>query len=92
MDLPTRHTPEEVKSVPLAYRNGSETLIWVALLCFLAMHFSLASQLQAAGEEEEIPLELLEPFENEIRPLLVQRCYSCHSASAKPAGWGNCQQ
>ena len=67
----------------MACRNGSETLIWFALLCFLGLHLSLASPLQAAGEEEEIPLELLEPFENEIRPLLVQRCYSCHSASAK---------
>ncbi len=69
--------------MPSAYHNGSKTFIRVALLCFLGAQFSLAMPLQAAGEEEEIPLELLEPFENEIRPLLVQRCYSCHSASAK---------
>ncbi len=52
---------------------------WVILLL-------LAGPLHAlAGEalEEEIPAALLEQFENEVRPLLVQRCYSCHSSEAK---------
>ncbi len=36
-----------------------------------------------AGGGEEIPPGALEHFEREIRPLLVQRCYSCHSGAAE---------
>ena len=32
---------------------------------------------------EEVPPGALEQFEREIRPLLAQRCYSCHSGRAE---------
>ena len=40
----------------------------------------------------DLPVELteesLEFFETKIRPLLVQRCYECHSAEADPVEGG----
>lgn len=36
-----------------------------------------------AGGGEEIPPGAIEHFEREIRPLLAQRCYSCHSSRAE---------
>ncbi|MCA9151737.1 MAG: DUF1549 domain-containing protein, partial [Planctomycetales bacterium] len=37
----------------------------------------------SAVNEEPIPREQSEFFETSIRPLLVERCYSCHSAAAE---------
>ena len=43
-----------------------------------------ACSVGAASEApEELSVDDLELFESQIRPLLVERCYSCHSAKAK---------
>jgi len=47
------------------------------LLCLLA---GLAA---VRADAAELPREHLEFFEKKIRPVLVERCYECHSAAAK---------
>src|SRR5687768_1973503 len=47
-------------------------------LHWLAVGFLFASPLGAAEHTSDI-----EFFEKRVRPVLVQRCYECHSASAK---------
>ncbi|RYD30749.1 MAG: DUF1549 domain-containing protein, partial [Verrucomicrobiaceae bacterium] len=39
-----------------------------------------------AASEPEGPTPTLEFFEKKVRPILVNNCYSCHSADTKPAG------
>jgi cytochrome c553 len=52
---------------------GTAILFWVC-----------ATQQLAASEE--LQQEKLEFFERKIRPLLVDHCYTCHSANTKPSG------
>ncbi|MDE0960694.1 MAG: DUF1553 domain-containing protein [Planctomycetota bacterium] len=65
-----------------AGRDASRVLRMMILLLLSAPLQALDVQPETLLEEE-IPAGLLEQFENEIRPLLSQRCYSCHSAEAK---------
>ncbi|MEC9092682.1 MAG: PSD1 and planctomycete cytochrome C domain-containing protein [Planctomycetota bacterium] len=39
-----------------------------------------------SGDDEDISREKLRFFENKIRPVLVDKCYSCHSAEAAKNG------
>jgi len=48
-----------------------------------ALYFALAA---AARPSEPHSQEELEFFEKKVRPLLAERCHSCHSADTKPAG------
>jgi hypothetical protein len=43
---------------------------------------------QAGAKAPAIAPEALEHFEKKVRPLLVERCYACHSAAAKNVGGG----
>ncbi|MGE4620255.1 MAG: c-type cytochrome domain-containing protein, partial [Planctomycetota bacterium] len=43
----------------------------------------LVGSLGATDAEEELTPASLEHFEREVRPLLVQRCYSCHSSRSE---------
>ncbi len=43
----------------------------------------LAGLVAARADAAELPREQLEFFEKKIRPVLVERCYECHSAAAK---------
>ena len=47
------------------------------LLCMLAALSALRA------EAAELPREQLDFFEKKIRPMLIARCYECHSAAAK---------
>ncbi len=47
-----------------------------------------AGSLPAAGLQEKPDPEGVEFFEKRIRPLLVERCYACHSAQAEKAKGG----
>jgi cytochrome c553 len=60
---------------------------WVTLSWCLgaACCGSLAQSTSAAGAESSTE-EVAEFFESRVRPLLVGRCYACHSAETKPAG------
>ena len=51
-------------------------LLWVGL----------AGTARAAEEAQPIPPEQLAFFEQKIRPVLVEHCYSCHSAEAQQKG------
>ena len=44
----------------------------------------LATALARGGDVP--PESALQFFEKKVRPLLVQRCYTCHSADTKPSG------
>jgi hypothetical protein len=50
----------------------------IAFGCFLSLVAKLA-----AGPAEEPGREAIEHFEKIIRPVLVERCYTCHSAQAE---------
>ena len=51
----------------------------VALVCVVA----IGAPGQLRGETPEQDREGIEFFEKKIRPVLVERCYECHSATAK---------
>lgn len=55
---------------------------FLLLLCVLAFGSSLAGRSAQAVETEWKP-EQLEFFEREVRPLLIEHCYECHSVDAK---------
>ncbi|MBX5495284.1 MAG: hypothetical protein IRZ15_08100, partial [Bryobacteraceae bacterium] len=46
-----------------------------------ALALVASTALYAAGSPEQI-----EFFEKKVRPVLVNKCYACHSAETKPAG------
>src|SRR5260370_40043915 len=56
-------------------------------LAFVVPLLAGSAQVTAAAEPSRAPTEFsreeLEFFEQKIRPLLVERCYECHSAEAK---------
>ncbi len=56
-------------------------------LAFVVPLLAGSAQVAAAAEPSRAPTEFsregLEFFEQKIRPLLVERCYECHSAEAK---------
>ncbi len=56
----------------------------LAVLCLGLVVVSLQPPAVAAQvDDSPLPPAALDHFEREIRPLLVQRCYSCHSNKAK---------
>ncbi len=71
----------ESTSTPLSGWSGLSStarfgLLWVGL----------AGAALAAEEAQPIPPEHLAFFEQKIRPVLVEQCYSCHSAEAQQKG------
>ena len=54
----------------------------------LVVGFSVFGLSVGAAEDAVPTVEGIEFFEKKIRPLLVQRCYSCHSRSAKTVQGG----
>lgn len=50
--------------------------------------FALIALLPAAAQAQKIPPDQLEFFEKKIRPVLVQKCYECHSADSKEVKGG----
>ncbi|HLY09222.1 MAG TPA: PSD1 and planctomycete cytochrome C domain-containing protein [Planctomycetota bacterium] len=52
------------------------------LITLLAAPLSLAAQQEPQADSPAPSPEGVEYFEQQIRPVLVERCYSCHSASA----------
>ncbi len=57
----------------------------IGSLAFLLAMASAARHGVAAGPAE-FSAQSLEFFESKIRPLLVDNCYTCHSAATKPSG------
>lgn len=53
--------------------------------CFLLLLSLLCARARAA---EEVDLAGIEFFETKVRPLLVKRCYECHSQTAKKSQGG----
>lgn len=65
-------------------RNASLPIYVFAQLLFALTIAGLALSAPAfANEEEPFAAEQLEFFEKEIRPLLAEHCYSCHSTQAE---------
>jgi len=54
---------------------------WHSLLVFLSVVSAAASSAWSA--EPKLTAKGVEFFESKIRPVLLQRCYACHSANAK---------
>src|SRR5205809_6376992 len=52
----------------------------IRVVLLAALH---ATAVPAAGADPAPDLAQLQFFETKIRPLLVEQCYACHSASAK---------
>ena len=61
--------------------RGHGRLFWILAigLTLRAPEFSSAAQSEALASGEDI-----EFFEKRVRPVLVENCYSCHSAQSKP--------
>ena len=59
--------------------NGTRTLSHAAKLLVLGLASIGVAQPQQTPDQ-------LAFFEKKVRPVLVSRCYACHSASTKPAG------
>ena len=59
------------------------SVAWPLLIC-LAIYSSLRAQQEAvASGTSQATSEQLEFFEKEVRPLLVEHCYECHSGKSK---------
>lgn len=54
-----------------------------AIIILVAAAFAVCAQAQNAPKSAEPAKEGIEFFEKNIRPVLTQRCYECHSAKAK---------
>ena len=48
----------------------------------------LIALLPAVVQAQKIPADQLEFFERKIRPVLVQKCYECHSTESKEVKGG----
>jgi hypothetical protein len=54
---------------------------WTTRLIAFALLFALGSV--AIAQESKPSADDLEFFEKQVRPLLAEHCYSCHSSTAK---------
>ena len=50
--------------------------------------FALTASLPTVAQAQKIPPDQLEFFEKKIRPILVQKCYECHSSESKEVKGG----
>ena len=64
--------------------NLRTALLWLCCICALPS-FTVAFGDELAGSATDAPQDpqKLNFFEQKIRPVLVQHCYSCHSAEAR---------
>ena len=53
------------------------------LALFLATLFVVTQASGVASDEAQFSPEQIEFFETHVRPLLVERCYECHSGDAR---------
>lgn len=66
--------------MPDAPTSGSRRFLWPVLL-------AACSLISGKGSEVDLPRQI-EFFESKIRPVLIERCYSCHSSQSKPLAAG----
>ncbi len=52
---------------------------------WLILAVALGPEIAAAAEPKATP-EQIEFFEKKVRPVLINRCYTCHSADTQPHG------
>lgn len=64
----------------IKFSIGLHTAAIQFVLCVSIITFVIPSGIRA----EEYSKEGIEFFEKKIRPVLIEKCYSCHSAEAKP--------
>lgn len=57
--------------------------LWMCLLILTLVTHTAWAEDQDADTQPEFDAATLEFFEREVRPLLVSRCYECHSATAE---------
>lgn len=54
--------------------------------CLLLFSPAITFGFQDKDQQEEFSSEQLEFFENKVRPILVERCYECHSGERREGG------
>ena len=78
-----------MKAIPLARRAVSKPVLMISpgllFVCLAAATGAAAAETPAAVATAADPAQI-EFFEKKIRPVLVERCYECHSAEAAKAG------
>ncbi len=76
-----------VLQIPDAFREILKLLRSIHIIQTAVWRIGLCASLVACGESTARGDENLEFFEKKIRPVLVERCYKCHSAETpKPKG------
>jgi len=63
-------------------------LAYMLLVCLLVVATPESYQQVNASERIEFPSEQIEFFERKIRPVLVERCYECHSEDSQSSKGG----
>src|SRR5438128_2670420 len=71
-----------MRSVPHAAGFQRLHRLGGVVLLFLGTVPALCAS-DAADASKSLPREQIEFFESKIRPVLVERCYECHSANAR---------
>lgn len=86
MNAPRRRTPKPTLLIdpPIARSAVVMTLLLAAFGCFLAAAPARADDAESKPDASspEQQAERVAFFESKIRPVLVEHCYSCHSAEA----------
>lgn len=59
-------------------------VIWLFIICLAAE--SANAKLTAENNRDEFSPQQLDFFENEVRPILVERCYECHADGESGGG------
>lgn len=75
---------------PLLDQIKTSAQVWLLAVVWIAIgtvaETNLASAQEPAVREQKQDRESIDFFENRIRPVLVDQCYSCHSIDAQEAG------
>ena len=66
--------------------KGMQTRIWSPLVCPLVLVALVLPAIARAGEADPLTPAQLTFFEQRVRPLLIERCYKCHSEAKKVNG------
>ena len=66
--------------------NGVQTRIRSRILCPLVVAALALPTIASAGAGDPLASEQMAFFEQRVRPLLIERCYSCHSEAKKVNG------
>ena len=65
----------------MTYPKAFLILLWTHLFCIGAANTGCAAE-ESASAESKPTRDQLEFFEKEVRPLLAEHCYQCHSVKA----------